>query len=208
MDSDLAPSSPIPASFSGFRPARFGAIIDESCPRASSISPCRAAAERRRRKGFARRTARGPAVRRYPRPLSPGRTIAKAINGDYDLLEAKCYRCDAFRWSAARAQASAGDVDLEIRSRALLRALQRGPALQPTAARAYSRADLCRPGRNRHSYGGSRINRQRGHQAYPATLLAWSSKQTNDLAPGNSPKNPGPRSELRPAAQSGGTLDA
>jgi hypothetical protein len=40
----------------------------------------------------------GPAM---PSPGEPQGepTIAKAINGGYDLLEAKCNRCDRFRWS-------------------------------------------------------------------------------------------------------------
>jgi hypothetical protein len=71
--------------------------------------------------------AGGPAM---PSPGEPqaAPTIATAINGGYDFLEAKCNRCDVFH-----AQASAGYASLETGSRALLRALQRGPARRQRA---------------------------------------------------------------------------
>jgi hypothetical protein len=81
--------------------------------------------------------AGGPAM---PSPGAPQaeHTIGKAINGGFDLLEAKCNRGDRVR--SARRMAAAGNAGLEIGGRPLLPALQRWLALQP----AYPGADVCR----------------------------------------------------------------
>src|SRR6476660_4610730 len=87
--------------------------------------------------------AGGPAM---PSPGEPQAepTIAKAINGGYDLLEAKCNRCDRVSLVALRALKHPLDTPvLETGSRALLRALQRRQALYPPPARAYFGVNIC-----------------------------------------------------------------
>jgi hypothetical protein len=86
--------------------------------------------------------AGGPAM---PSPGEPQAepTIGKAINGGYDLLEAKCNRCDRVSLVPLRTlKHPPGDPGLEAGGCALLRALQREAALQPPPARAHPRADL------------------------------------------------------------------
>jgi hypothetical protein len=64
-------------------------MIVDSCRHASSISRCPAATERRRPRASASEPQAEP-------------TIGKAINGGYDLLEAKCNRCDRVSLVALR----------------------------------------------------------------------------------------------------------
>src|SRR6476661_2024920 len=80
--------------------------------------------------------AGGPAM---PSPGEPQAepTIAKAINGGYDLLEAKCNRCERVSL-----------VALQTRGCAVVRAVQREAELQSTAASPFPRANL-RPPRSR-----------------------------------------------------------
>jgi hypothetical protein len=82
--------------------------------------------------------AGGPAM---PSPGEPQAepTIVKAINGGYDLLEAKCNRCDRVSLVDLRALKH---PRLEAGGRPLLPALQRRPTLQPPAASAHSWTDL------------------------------------------------------------------
>jgi hypothetical protein len=63
--------------------------------------------------------AGGPAM---PSPGEPQAepTIAKAINGGFDLLKAKCNRCDRLPGAAARPEAPAGNAGLEAGGGALL----------------------------------------------------------------------------------------
>jgi hypothetical protein len=85
--------------------------------------------------------AGGPAM---PSPGEPQAepTIGKAINGGYDLLEAKCNRCDRVSLVPLIPEAPTGDPGLEAGGGAVLPALQRGAALQPPPARTHPRADL------------------------------------------------------------------
>jgi hypothetical protein len=88
-----------------------------------------------------------------PRPVIPQAdpTIAKAINGGYDLLDAaRPYLAGA----APRPEVAAGDTSLEAGGGALLRTVQHRPALQPQAARAYSPDDLCQAGSGAGTAGG------------------------------------------------------
>jgi hypothetical protein len=74
-------------------------------------------------------------------------TIAKAINCGYDLLEAKCNRCDRVSLVPLRSlQHPPETPGLEAGGGALLRAVQQGAALQPSPAGAHPRADLCAAG--------------------------------------------------------------
>jgi hypothetical protein len=87
--------------------------------------------------------AGGPAM---PSPSEPQAepTIGKAINGGYDLLEAKCNRCD--RVSLVTLRSLKRHPGLEAGGGALLRAMQRSPAIQPPPAGAHRWPDLCAAG--------------------------------------------------------------
>ena len=70
--------------------------------------------------------------------------IGKAINGGFDLLEARHNRCDRVSILPLLALAT-GAASLEDGSLAVPRVLQRRPALQPAAAGAYSGLSNARP---------------------------------------------------------------
>lgn len=87
----------------------------------------------------------GPAAWQCRRPAILRRepTIGKAINGGFDLLEAKCNRCDRVSLLSLWALRQPPDTPVwKLEATSLLRAMQRRPALQPAAAGAYSWVDV------------------------------------------------------------------
>jgi hypothetical protein len=86
--------------------------------------------------------AGGPAI---PSPGEPQAepTIAKAINGGYDLLEAKCNRCKRVSLVALRALKHPPDTPVwKLEAALYCEPCQRRAELQSTAASAYPRANL------------------------------------------------------------------
>ena len=77
-------------------------------------------------------------------PAQPSPTIGQAINGGFlGLLEAKCNRCDRVSLVALRALKHRPDTPVwKLEAALYCEPCSEGPALQPPATRAYSRANL------------------------------------------------------------------
>ena len=77
-------------------------------------------------------------------PAQPSPTIGQAINGGFPgLLEAKCNRCDRVSLVALRALKHRLDTPVwKLKAALYCEPCSGGPALQPPATRAYSRANL------------------------------------------------------------------